>query len=102
MLRRFLKDDIDGVRVTIFKLAYIHDTTHNSHKTFGKFFHDVQYMQWRNQQLELQQWEDQVKYKITRIFVIWIFVSCNNPLGYKEHVIYFIVFDFGEGGTIIY
>ena len=43
MLRRFLKDDIDGVRVTIFKLAYIHDTTHNSHKTFGKFFHDVQY-----------------------------------------------------------
>ena len=26
----------------------------------------------------------------------------NNPPGYKEHVIYFIVFDFGEGFTIIY
>ena len=29
-------------------------------------------------------------------------VPCNNPQGYKEHAILFIVFAFGEGGTIIY
>ena len=28
-------------------------------------------------------------------------VSNNNPPGYKEHVIYFVVFSFGKGVTII-
>ena len=29
-------------------------------------------------------------------------VTKNNPQGYKEHVILFIAFAFGEGVTIIY
>ena len=31
----------------------------------------------------------------------YFFVPNNNPQGYREHTIYFIEFDFGEGGTII-
>ena len=34
MSTRFLKDDIDRVRVTQFQLAYIHDSIHPSHKCF--------------------------------------------------------------------
>ena len=29
-------------------------------------------------------------------------VTCKNPPGYKQHVISFIIFDFGEGVNIIY
>ena len=41
--------------------------------------------------------EDLHKYKKTIILAIIMLVPNNNPQEYKEHIIYFIVFDFGEG-----
>ena len=51
--------------------------------------------------MELQEWEYGIKYKKTRILAIIMLVTNNNPPGYKEYVIYFIVFSFGEGVTIM-
>ena len=40
-----LKDDIDRFRVPPFKLSYIRNTTHPSHKKI-KLFRDVHYVWW--------------------------------------------------------
>ena len=40
--------------------------------------------------------------KNTRTLAILMFVTCKNTKGYKENVIYFIMFDFGLVITIIY
>ena len=61
----------------------------------------MHYIRWGNQWLELQEWEYGIKYKKTRILAIIMLVTNNNPPGYKEYVIYFIVFSFGEGVTIM-
>ena len=54
-------------------------------------------MWWGNRELELQEWEDCMKYKKTRILsIIMLFPNKNLPL-YKEDVIYNIVFAFGGG-----
>ena len=39
--------------------------------------------------------------KKKRILAIIMFLTLKNSPGYKEHVIYFIVFAFGEGVTVI-
>ena len=57
---------------------------------------------WGNQELELQQWEDCMKSKNTRILAIVMLVPNRNPPGYKEHVISFITISFRDGVTIIY
>ena len=49
---RLLEDDIDGVCVTKFQLAYIHDKTHPLHNCFVKLCSDVHYIWWINQGLE--------------------------------------------------
>ena len=58
-------------------------------------------MWWFNQYLELQEWEDCINSKKTKILAIIIFVLCNNTPRYKEYVISFIAFDFGEDVTMI-
>ena len=58
-------------------------------------------MWWGNQELEHQYFGYCIKSKKTRILAIITLVSKNNPQGYKEHVISFILFDFGEVVTII-
>ena len=62
--------------------------------------HDINYMQWGNKYLEPKEWEDCIKYKKTRILDIIMLVTKNNTPGYKEHVVYFTAFDFGEGVKI--
>ena len=49
-------------------------------------------MLWWNQELELQEWEDRIKSKTTRILALIMLFPNKNPPGYKKHVIYFIVF----------
>ena len=44
MANIFLKDNINGVCVPQFQLAYIFDTTHPSHKHFVKLYREVHYM----------------------------------------------------------
>ena len=51
MSTRLLKDNINGVRVPQFQLAYIHNTTNPSHKSLVVLFHEVHYMWWGNQDL---------------------------------------------------
>ena len=81
MSNRFLKDKIDGVRVTQFQLAYIRDTTHNSHKNLVTLCREVNYM-WRgNQDLEMQEWEDCTNPNKTRMIAIIMLVSKNKPQG---------------------
>ena len=53
MLTIFLKDNINGVRVLQFQLAYICDTTYPSHKNLVKLCREVHHMLWLNQELEL-------------------------------------------------
>ena len=53
-----LKDNINGILVTQFQLAYIRGITHPSHKVVSKLCCEVHYMWWRNRELELQEWED--------------------------------------------
>ena len=50
----FLKDNINGVYVPQFQIAYIHDTTHPSHKNVVKLCREVHYMWWVNQGLLIQ------------------------------------------------
>ena len=79
----FLKDKIDGVRVTQFQLAYIRNTTHNSHKNLVTLCCEVNYM-WRgNQDLEMQEWEDCTNPNKTRMIAIIMLVTKNNPQRYK-------------------
>ena len=52
ILSRFLKDEINGARVTKFQTSYIRDTTNSSHKTFINLCHRVNSMWWVNQELE--------------------------------------------------
>ena len=59
-------------------------------------------MWWSNQKSELEEWEYCIKYQNIRILDIILFISNKNPPVYKEYVIYFIVFAFGEGVTVIY
>ena len=54
-----------------------------------------------NQDLELQQWEGFKNSKVAIILAIIMFVTCDNHQIYKEHDIYFVVFDFEEIITII-
>ena len=49
----FLKDNINGVRVPQFQLAYICNTTHPSHKKLVKLCREVHYMCYEDQYLEL-------------------------------------------------
>ena len=51
----FLKDNIEGFHVTLFKLDYILDTNYPLHKILVKLCHEVHYMWWRNQDLEIQE-----------------------------------------------
>ena len=44
MSKIFLKDNIDGVRVSKFQIAYIFETTNSLHKDFVKFFCGVHFM----------------------------------------------------------
>ena len=48
MLDISFKENIDGVHVPQFQLAYIHDTTHPSHKKV-KVCREIHYMWWGNQ-----------------------------------------------------
>ena len=54
MSTRFLKYKIYGVRVPKFQITYIRDTTHPSHNVFDRLCHEVHYMFFGNQELELQ------------------------------------------------
>ena len=101
MSTRFLKYKIDKVHVPQLKLAYINDTTHPSYKNLVMLCREVHYMWWINQQLELQAWEDCVESIKTKKLDMIMLVTNNKPKLYKEHVIYFILFTFGEGVTII-
>ena len=74
----FLKDKIDGVHVTLFQLACICNTTHPSHKKLVKLFCEVHYMWWRNQDLELQEWDDFTNSNKTRILAIVMQVPNKN------------------------
>ena len=58
-------------------------------------------MRWGNQYLKLQEWKDCIKSDKTIILAIIMLVTNNNTQGYKEHVISFISFAFGESVTII-
>ena len=53
---------------------------------------EIHYMWWGNQELELQEWEDFIKYNKTRILAIIMLVPNNNPQGYKENVIFSLKF----------
>ena len=55
---RFLKDKINGFCVTQFQRAYISITNNTSHTFVDKLCHEVHYMWWGNQYLELHEWED--------------------------------------------
>ena len=79
MSTRLLRYNIDGVRVTQFKLAYICDTTNPSHKIMVKLCREVNDIWWGNQDLELQEWEDYIKSKKTRIIDIIMLVPDKNP-----------------------
>ena len=61
MSTRILKDQINGVCVPPFQLAYISDTTHSSHRNLVWLCCEVHYMWWKNQYLELQEWQDCIK-----------------------------------------
>ena len=97
-----LKDNIYGVRVPQLQLSYICNTTHPSYKMLADLCHEVHCVWWINQELELQEWEDFIKSNKTIILAIIMLVPNNNPQGYKQHVVYFISFAFGEGVNIIY
>ena len=58
-------------------------------------------MWWGNQDLKLQEWEDFIKSNKKIILAIIMLINNKNPQGYKEHVILFILFSFGEDVTII-
>ena len=60
-VKQILKDKINGVHVPQFKIAYILDTTHPSYEKLVKLCHEVHYIWWENQYLELQEWEDRIK-----------------------------------------
>ena len=92
---------MNGVSVPQFQLAYICDTNHPSHNTLFKLCREVRYVWWGYRELELKECKDYIKSNETRILDIIMLVTNNNPQGYKEHVISFIVFDFIEGVTII-
>ena len=53
MSNRFLEDNINGVRVTKFQIAYIRDTTNPSHNFLVKLCFEVHYTWWVNQYLGL-------------------------------------------------
>ena len=55
MSNRFLEDNINGVRVTKFQIAYIRDTTNPSHNFLVKLCFEVHYMWWINQYFGLQE-----------------------------------------------
>ena len=78
-----LKDNIDGFRVPKFKLSYICDTTHPSHKNLVKFCPEEHYVWWENQHLEIQEWEDFINSNKTRILAIIVLVTNKNPQGCK-------------------
>ena len=47
----FLKDMINEVHVTQFKLDYIYNTTHISHKNVCKLCREIHHMWWVNQDM---------------------------------------------------
>ena len=63
MSTRFLKYRIGGVDVPQFQLYYIRDTKYPLHKIMVKFCHELRFMWWVNQELELQEWGDFIKSK---------------------------------------
>ena len=82
MSNRFIKVSINRVRFPQFQLAYIYNTTQPSHKYLVKLCHDVHYMWWDYQELELQKSEYCIKSNNTIILDIITLVPKNNPLGY--------------------
>ena len=54
MSDKFLKVNIDGVHVPQFQPNYICDTTHHLNKNLFNTCHEVHYMLWVHQELELQ------------------------------------------------
>ena len=52
--------------------------------------------------MELQEWEDLINSNKTRVLAVIRLVSNKNLQVYKEHVILYILFAFGEGVTNIY
>ena len=97
----FLKEKTDGVYLAQFQLAYTHNTTHTPNKKLVKLCHAVHFMSWRNQYLELQEWDDCINPHKTIILAIIMLVPNKNPQGYKEHIISCIAFDFRKYVTII-
>ena len=61
MSNRFLKEKIYGFHVPQFQLAYIRDKKHPLHKILVELYHDVNYVWWGNQDLEVQEWEGSIK-----------------------------------------
>ena len=81
MSTTFLKDRINRVRVTQFKIAYICDTNHPSHKNLVKLCCEVHYMWWENKFTELHELDNGIKSNRTRILAIIMLVPKNNPQG---------------------
>ena len=83
MPNTFLKRNIYGFNVPQFQLDYIRHTTNPLYKKTVKLCHDVKYMWWRNQDLELQEWEDHINSKKTRILSILVLVPYKTTPVYK-------------------
>ena len=101
MSTKFFKNNIDGVHFPLFKMYYICNTTHPSHRHFVGLCREVHHMVWRNQYLELQEWENCIKSNKTIILAIITLVPKKNTGGYKEHVILFTSCTFGKFVIII-
>ena len=101
MPTRLSKYNIYCICVPQFQLSYISNTTNTLHKNLFGMFHNVRFMWWGYQYLELQYWEDLIKsFKI--VSDILMFVPWYKPPGYKERIIFFGAFTFGEVFIIIY
>ena len=58
----FLTDNINGVRVPQFQIAYISKTTNPQHKDLVKLCREVHYMWLRNQYMKLQCWISKIAF----------------------------------------
>ena len=63
MPNKLLKNIIDGIHVPQLQPSYIQDKNHPSHTFLVEFCCDENYMWWRIQELETQEWEDFINYK---------------------------------------
>ena len=79
----FLECNFDGVHVLKSQLSHIFNTTHPSQNILVKLCHDVHYMWWGDQELELQEWKYHIKSKKTIILALIMLVPNNNPPVYK-------------------